>query len=362
MNMYFQFLTLLCAVFLMLITPTRVMADEHAPTTVNSAPRYTFVENGKLSEQVHLPTYEWVPIKSPPDGMVLAIHGLTLHGRSYEILARSFAAENAMGTYYVVAPDLRGFGVNRISHKFCEGNDCKQKVDYNKTVDDMVKLTKLMKEKYPEVPLYLLGESLGSTICLATAAKAPGLVDGLILSGTAVMKNSLMFDEPGSIVAAGESLFDPKHRVRLKVFMDKLVSDDENIVNEMKNDPLIPKELRLGELIQTDVFTAKTISFAKQVPPNMSVLILQGGKDKCVVPSAAIKLAAHLRTSDQTMQWFYAHGHLLLETAYISPVTIDALTNWFTTHTSAHEKVLDGMLEDLHSLGALPSCVTTAPK
>jgi acylglycerol lipase len=351
----YKVLTLLCAVSFMLANPLRVLADDQASITEKSTQRYTFVENGKLSQEVHLPTYEWCTTKAVPDGMVLAIHGLTLHGQSYDILARAFAADNGLGSYYVVAPDLRGFGRNRTSHQFCQGKDCKEIVDYGKTVDDMAKLAKLMKAKYPGVPLYLLGESLGSTICLATAAKVPEQVDGLVLSGTAVMKNSLMFDEPSSILAVSLSLFDPKHRVRLKAFMEKLVSDNPDIINEMRNDPLIPKQLRLGELIKTDLFTAKTVAFAKKVAPNTPILILQGGEDKCVVPAAAIKLSSHLRTSDQTMRWFYAHGHLLLETAYISPVTIDAMTNWFTSHTPHYEHELQEMRDDLHTLGGKPA-------
>ena len=43
---------------------------------------------------------------------------------------------------------------------------------------------------------------------------------------------------------------------------------------------------------------------------------------------------------DQTMKWLYAHSHLLLETDFIRPATINALTNWFNNHSTAH-------LEDL---------------
>jgi acylglycerol lipase len=331
---------------------THSLTDETPTSTEKSSVwRYTFVQDGDLSKEIHLPTHEWYTVKDRPDGMILAVHGLSLHGMSFDILARAFAADNALGAYYVVAPDMRGFGRNRTGHDFCEGKDCKAQVNYEKTVDDLAKLAGLMKAKYPGVPLYLMGESLGATVCLAVAAKVPQYVDGLVLSGTAVMKNSLMFDEPGTVLATSESLFDPKHRVNIRTFIDKLVSDEPGIAQEMENDPLIPKKLRLGELLQTARFTGKTISYAKRVAPNTPVLILQGGKDKCVVPSAAIKLAANLRTSDQSMRWLYAHGHLLLETSYVSPEALDAMTIWFTAHTADHEKELQGMREDLYSLG-----------
>jgi len=320
------------------------------PRTPEAAQRFTFVQDGKMSQQVHLPIHEWYTTKKVPDGMVLCVHGLSLHGMSFEILARAFAADNALGgSYYVVAPDMRGFGRNRNAHKFCQEKDCKAIVNYDKTIDDLAKICKLMKEKYPGVHLYLLGESLGSTVCLAVAAKVPDLVDGLILSGTAVMKNSAMFRD--NIPAVVPALVDLKHRVKLRNFVEKLVSDDPDIAKEMEADPLIPKSLSLGELLKTDRFTSKTVKFTKKVALQTPVLILQGGKDKCVVPDAAIKLASNLRTSDQTMRFLYAHGHLLLETSYVSPVAVDAMTSWFDDHTTEHRKELQAMREDLYALG-----------
>src|ERR1700733_4366499 len=150
---------------LLLFTSGIAWADDHQPD------RYTFVQDGEISKKVHLPTYEWLTKKIPPDGMVLAIHGLTLHGLRYDIVARAFAADNPLGSYYVLAPDMRGFGRNRNNeHTFCEGKDCKKKVDYKKSVDDLCTIAKLMREKYPGAPLYLMGESLGSSMCLAIAA------------------------------------------------------------------------------------------------------------------------------------------------------------------------------------------------
>jgi len=323
----------------------------------NAVQRYTYVQDGEISKQVHLPTSEWLPNKLPPDAMVLAIHGLTLHGKRYEILSRTFAAENALGSVYVVAPDMRGFGRNRNDeHNFCEGTDCKKKVDYYKSVDDMCKIAKIMRAKFPGTRLYLMGESLGATVCLAVAAKRPELVDGLVLSGVAESVNPMMFNQP-KIIASGLFAFfiDPKFNMRLGVFMKQLVSNDPEICKEMMEDPLVPKKLTLTELIKTDRFIDKTNKFARQVKVDLPVLILQGSEDKCVVPHAVASLAQHIHSSDQTMKWLYAHGHLLLETEYIRPATIDAITDWFDAQTAAHKVILRTMQDDLHALGGKTS-------
>jgi len=324
---------------------------------VSAADRYTFVQDGEISKQVHLPTCEWYPKKLPPDAMVLAIHGLTLHGKRYDILGRTFAAENALGSIYVVAPDMRGFGRNRNKeHTFCQDNDCKKIVNYDKSVDDFCKVAKIMREKYPGVPLYLLGESLGSSVCLAVAAKSPELVDGLVLSGTAESVNPKMFDHPKIIASGMFAVFiDPKFNMRLGVFMRDLVSNDPAICQEMLDDPLVPKKLTLAELMKTNKFVGKTNKFAEKVKEDLPVLMLQGSEDKCVVPRAVANLAQHIRSSDQTMKWLHAHGHLLLETAYIRPATIDAITDWFDARTVAHKEQLRAMQEDLRALGGKTS-------
>ena len=112
---------------------------------------------------------------------------------------------------------MRGFGRCRLSdHAFCVGNDCKRKIDYAKSVAEMGEIAKQMREKYPGLPLYLIGESLGATVCLAVAAQHPDLVDGIVLSGPAVRVNHLMYDEPRMIADGLWAVFiDPKFRVGL---------------------------------------------------------------------------------------------------------------------------------------------------
>src|SRR5271167_2762021 len=78
-----------------------------------------YVEDGPLSKELHLPICEWYPENSAPSALLLAIHGLTLHGKRYDVLGRAFALEG----FYTCAPDMRGFGrcYTDTEHKFCVG-------------------------------------------------------------------------------------------------------------------------------------------------------------------------------------------------------------------------------------------------
>ncbi len=64
------------------------------------ASKYTYIEDGELTKALDIPTYQWMPTSTEPlKAMFLAIHGLTLHGRRFRVLARAFSKS--------MAPDLQ---------------------------------------------------------------------------------------------------------------------------------------------------------------------------------------------------------------------------------------------------------------
>ena len=157
--------------------------------------RVQYLEDGPLSKELHLPLYEWYPKDKEPNGVVVAIHGLTLHGKRYEVLGRAFAAEG----FYACAFDMRGFGrcYTDSEHKFAG----KQKTDPEKSYLDLVALTTRLRQKFPKTAIFVMGESLGTTYCIKLAAEHHELVDGLLLSGPTVQVNPLMFLHPSNMAA-----------------------------------------------------------------------------------------------------------------------------------------------------------------
>src|ERR1700733_2953533 len=53
------------------------------------ASKYAYTENGDYTKALNFPTYEWMPVDRAPRAIVLGIHGLTLHGRRFRVLART---------------------------------------------------------------------------------------------------------------------------------------------------------------------------------------------------------------------------------------------------------------------------------
>ena len=322
-----------------------------AAKDINPNQKIVYVEDGDIGKKLHIPLYEWSPKDRAPTGLVLAIHGLTLHGKRYEVLGRAFAAEG----FYVCAMDMRGFGrcYTDKEHKFCVGDDCKQKLDMEKSYQDIVALATSIKAKYPQTPLFAMGESLGTSYCIKLAAEHHELVDGLLLSGPTVKTHPLMFLHPANVGAAAFAVFiSPKFNMNTAPFVKNLVSNDPQIVKEMLDDPLCRKSLTISELLKTDAFVKQTLKYAKLIKPDQPILVLQGSEDRCMVPQAVTKLSKNIHSADQTVRWLHAHGHLLLETAYLRPATVDAIDIWVREHEPIHEEEEQALSKEMTELGA----------
>jgi alpha-beta hydrolase superfamily lysophospholipase len=330
----------------LIFTSTSVRAQEREPDL-----NITAVEDGAISKAFHLPSYEWFPADKPPVGLILAVHGLTLHAKRYEVLCKAFAAAG----FYACACDMRGFGrcYTDDQHKFCVGNDCKRKVDFQKSYLDLVDVATRLKKDHPGLPLFALGESMGTSLCIKLAADHPELVDGLILSGPTVKVHPLMFFHPSNILAGGIAIFiDPKFNVNMKGFVNNLVSNDPNIVKEMLDDPLCRKSLTIADLLKTAKFAKSTLRNAQRIKENEHILVIQDSQDLCMVPHAVTALSKRIHSSDQTIRWLHAHGHLLLETAYLKPATVEALSNWVEQHDAAHEAFAKSIQNEILQFGA----------
>ena len=282
--------------------------------------------------------------------MVLAIHGLTLHGRRYELLGRACA----VGKYFVVAPDMRGFGrcYADSDNLFSTQSDCKRKIDYDRSYEDLASLAQQMKQKYPKLRLIVIGESLGAAMAVRLAGGHPELVDGLIISGPPMRIQPRMILDPWSVWQGLLAvLVRPSGLLHLDIFITKLISDNPAVIKEVSSDPLIRKHLTIGELLKTHFLVSKTRSYARNIKQDTPVLILQGNLDRCVIPAAIVDLSKNIRSADQTMRWFDNHSHLLLETSYCSGAVIAALGDWFDNHKPARLEELKELEERVRQLG-----------
>jgi alpha-beta hydrolase superfamily lysophospholipase len=314
------------------------------------AAKYTYTEDGEFSKALNVPTYEWMPVGPEPSAIVVGVHGLTLHGRSYRVLARVFAT-NGIG---FISTDMRGFGRCKFDDKkqFSSDKDNKAAINHEKSYQDLVKLIQLVKEKYSKQKVIVLGESLGCTFCVRLAGDQKTLVDGIVLSAPAVRVNPKMYAAPSSIEAGAEAaLLSWKGDVDLHSFLNNLVSNRQEVRKELLDDPVLLKKVPLTALLSTDLFVEKTAHWGKTVDEHLPVLILQGSSDGCVAAKHVTDLMDSMPSDDQTLAWRGKYGHLQLETMYIRPTVIDALVNWLDDHGVENQRQLTEIENSINDLG-----------
>jgi alpha-beta hydrolase superfamily lysophospholipase len=124
-------------------------------------------------------TLIWQDDKLTPIGIVQLAHGMAEHIERYDDFARFLAANS----FIVCGNDHLGHGksVNDKSELgfFAEKNG------NIRLVDDMHILTKIMKKKYPGMPYFLFGHSMGSLCARVYASHFGDELNGVIFCGTA---------------------------------------------------------------------------------------------------------------------------------------------------------------------------------
>lgn len=132
-----------------------------------------------------LQVYKWEA--DNPKAALQIVHGAVEHAMRYN----DFAQELAKNGYTVYAADLRGHGATAGKPEnvgyFSDTNG-----GFSLVVDDIFKISELIREENPGKALFLLGHSMGSLLCRVYAARYGKGLSGVILSGTGRISVSLI--------------------------------------------------------------------------------------------------------------------------------------------------------------------------
>jgi len=133
----------------------------------------------KASDGTKIAAYRWLPAaKSNIKAAVQIAHGMAEHAARYE----RFAKVLVKAGYAVYANDHRGHG--KTAGALENVGYFADEKGWDKVVDDMLVLTKLIRKENPKVPIFLFGHSMGSFLSRHYAMLHGNEIKGLILSGT----------------------------------------------------------------------------------------------------------------------------------------------------------------------------------
>ncbi|MHA1379645.1 MAG: lysophospholipase [Candidatus Helarchaeota archaeon] len=238
---------------------------------------YTGTKGVKIYYQV------WKP-DDTAKAVIQIVHGLAEYSDRYINVVNALVPRG----YIIYASDLQGHGKTKGTRAYVE--------KFDHYVEDQKILFDIIKEKEPNLPIFLLGHSMGSIIARIYAATYPEGLRGLILSGTGTKDGS---DISGflKLMAKLVSAIKPKGTIDPQLLPEK-ISTDPAVVKAYAEDPMIFKKItyRLGaELL-------KGFSKANKLIKNIKIptLIQSGGADQLMLE--AEEVGNQLAIADKTIK------------------------------------------------------------
>lgn len=237
----------------------------------------------------------WLP-EGPPRAVVLALHGFNDYSRAFE----EFGAVASAAGFAVHAFDQRGFGANADAG-FWPGQAV--------LTSEVERRIAELRRHHPGTPLFLLGESMGAAVAIATLVREePPDVDGVILSAPAVWGGDQMSDfYRASLWLAARVV--PDLRLTGKG-LERQASDNIEMLRALGSDPLVIKGTRvaaIGGLVEL-----MDLAYGEAARLDAPLLILGGERDEIVPPQVFIALIERVAATPCTAIIYPEGWHLLL--------------------------------------------------
>ncbi|MDI2091412.1 alpha/beta fold hydrolase [Commensalibacter oyaizuii] len=224
-----------------------------------------------LSDGAKIPVRVWQAY--PQKAIILALHGFNDSRDAWEDSASYFLAQGIS----LYSPDQRGFGEAPLRGGWA---------GHRRMVDDVIEEITILKQRFPNTPLYLMGESMGGAVlmCLAARADAPK-VNGYILLAPAVW-GSKQIGVVGNISLRFLNLVAPNWRLSGRKVPVKIVASDNNeSLMRLYFDPLSLHKTKIGALYGLVRLMDQAVKASSQI--KVPTLVLYGDNDQ-LVPAAAM--------------------------------------------------------------------------
>lgn len=247
--------------------------------------------------------------------LVLA-HGLAEHCGRYQNFIDYFLPRG----YEIWAFDYRGHGKS-------EGKRCHvEKFDY--FVQDTCSFLQIVAQQRPDVPVFLVGHSMGGLVAALVAFRCQDKLRGLVLSAPS-LKRSIAAPEPLKTVVRMLSAVAPK--VGVHTIDSSLLSRDFSVVQVYDSDPLVFRgkiSARLAsELVNAGEAASKQAHLIK-----LPVLILHGVADKLCNPAGSKLFYQECASADKTLKLYDGCYHEIFNEPCKEQVFRD-IEEWVEKHS-----------------------------
>jgi alpha-beta hydrolase superfamily lysophospholipase len=276
------------------------------------------------ADGAHLPLRVWLP-SGEITAVILALHGFNDYSNAFAMPAADLA-RRSIATY---AYDQRGFGEAPLRGRWA---------GQRQLATDLVTASRLLRARYPGVPLYLLGESMGGAVVAVAMAGTAGTprpeADGVILSAPAVWGRPTMTVFERVALWLSVRLL-PSQVVTGQGIVRVTPSDNIAMLRALSADPLVIKGARVDAIYGLVDLMDTALAAAPRL--DMPLLYLYGEHDEIVPRQPTEAMIAHLPPAAHAVQrvaW-YANGYHMLTRDLDGAVVTGDIASWITRHQAA---------------------------
>ena len=291
---------------------TACMPMTYPPGAKNNVARLS--ENIFMTEDgANLPFRHWLP-KTDPHAVLIALHGFNDYSRFFQQPGEYFSKLGIACFAY----DQRGFGAAPKRGLWAGG------AAY---AHDLNTLVRLVKQRYPDRPVYLLGESMGGAIIITAMSQATmPAVDGIILIAPALWarptmpwyQTSLLWTLAHSLpwlTLTGEGV-------------EVMPSDNIEMLRALSRDPWVIKATRVETIYGLTDLMDEAFNSATLLHGN--TLMLYGEKDEIIPKKPTYAFLQKFLATDATEKTvaFYQKGYHMLLRDLQAPTAWKDIAAW----------------------------------
>lgn len=216
----------------------------------------------------------WAPAK--PKAVVCLVHGHGEHVGRYEHVAAALARQE----YALLGFDLRGHGKS--------GGPRGHALSYDFLLDDVDLFLAQINERYPALPRFLYGHSMGGNLVINYALRRRSDLRGVIATGPWL---ALAFQPPTVQIALGKLMnrlfpsFTQESGLETKA-----LAHDEEVVKAYESDPLVHSKISACLFISMYEAGLWAMRHALEFP--LPLLLMHGEADRITSAEASRRFAA----------------------------------------------------------------------
>lgn len=262
----------------------------------------------------------WKP-SGTPKALIFVSHGAGEHCGRYDELAQMLKGL-----------DMLVFAHDHVGHGQSEGERMVVS-DFQVFVRDVLQHVDTIQKDYPDVPIFLLGHSMGGAISILVAAERPTYFAGMVLISPLVLANP----ESASTlkVLAAKLLNFVLPNLTLGRIDSSVLSRNKSEVDLYDSDPLV---CRAGLKVCFGIQLLNAVSRVERAMPRLTLpfLLLQGSADRLCDSKGAYLLMESSRSQDKTLKMYEGAYHVLhKELPEVTNSVLHEINTWVSHRIAA---------------------------